>query len=263
MLEIDRKRVEQTFTDYTKKYDASDEKIKLKIGHTFRVARLCERIARDLKLSRAEIEFAWLIGMLHDVGRFEQVKRYGTFIDSQSVDHAAFGADLLFEERLIECYLPGADDKKELDLLELAIRNHNVYHLPKRLSERESLFCNLIRDADKIDILKVNVDTPMELIYDVTTEELKNSVVTEQVLQSFEREETILKSIRKNAVDSLVGHISLTFELVFPISLSIVAEQGYLEKMLNFQSDHEKTRQQFQFIKEKMHLYLNKNLGAS
>lgn len=263
MLNIDKKQVEQTFLEYTNKYDASDEKIKLKIGHTFRVARLCERIAADLKLSANELDFAWLIGMLHDVGRFEQVKRYGTFNDAQSVDHAAFGADLLFQDGLIADFLPGADDKKELSLLELAIRNHNVYHLPESLHKRETLFCNLIRDADKIDILKVNIDTPMELIYDVTTEELKNSVVTEQVLQSFAEEKTILKSIRKNAVDSLVGHISLTFELVFPISLSIVEKQGYLEKMLNFQSDHQETKQQFQFIKKKMHQYLDKKLGQS
>ena len=33
-----------------------------------------------------DVDLAWLIGLLHDVGRFEQLKRYGTFIDSQSID---------------------------------------------------------------------------------------------------------------------------------------------------------------------------------
>ena len=51
--------------------------------------------------------------MLHDIGRFEQIKRYGTFNDSKSVDHGEFGADLLFkEQRLIEDYIDVRDYDK-------------------------------------------------------------------------------------------------------------------------------------------------------
>ena len=89
---IDRERVKNTFAEYTSGYNATDPKIKLKIDHTYRVAELCELIARDLKLDEYETDVAWLTGMLHDVGRFEQIKRYNTFNDAQSVDHANFGA---------------------------------------------------------------------------------------------------------------------------------------------------------------------------
>ena len=34
------------------------------------------------------------------------------------------------------------------------------------------MYCNILRDADKIDILRVNVETPLEDIYNVTTAEL-------------------------------------------------------------------------------------------
>lgn len=46
---IDRERVKNTFAEYTSGYNATDPKIKLKIDHTYRVAELCELIARDLK----------------------------------------------------------------------------------------------------------------------------------------------------------------------------------------------------------------------
>ena len=85
---IDRERVKNTFAEYTSGYNAADPKIKLKIDHTYRVAELCELIARDLNLDEYETDVAWLTGMLHDVGRFEQIKRYNTFNDAQSVDHA-------------------------------------------------------------------------------------------------------------------------------------------------------------------------------
>lgn len=262
MISIDRERVRKTFADYTDNYNSSDEKIKLKINHTYRVAGLCDRIADSIGLVGEDRDIAWLIGMLHDVGRFEQIRRYHTFNDAKSIDHAKLGADLLFCEGLMEQYVPGLLEQPELkserELIELAIRRHNVYRLPEDLSEREAVFCKLIRDADKIDIFKVNIDTPMEEIYDVTTEEIKTSVITDEVLAAFDEEHCILKSIRKSAVDNLVGHISLAYELEFPVSKLITVEQGYIEKMMNFQSDNEKTNQQMEHIRQHMNEFLGK-----
>ena len=52
--------------------------------------------------------------MLHDIGRFEQIRRFGTFNDAQSVDHAEFGADLLFKEGLIRKFAEGYYEECEL-----------------------------------------------------------------------------------------------------------------------------------------------------
>lgn len=122
-------------------------------------------------------------------------------------------------------------------LLELAIRQHNKYRVKEGLTERQLMFCNILRDADKVDIFKVNAEVPMEIIYDVTTEELKNGIITKEVLESFYRKETVLKSLRKSAVDHIVGHISLLFELVYPESYRQAKEQGYVYKLLDFKSD--------------------------
>ncbi len=55
---IDRERVKNTFAEYTSGYNATDPKIKLKIDHTYRVAELCELIARNLKLDEYETDVA-------------------------------------------------------------------------------------------------------------------------------------------------------------------------------------------------------------
>ena len=310
---INRKNVINAFAEYVRNYDPSDEKIKLKIDHTYRVAGLCQRIAESLGLSEPDVDIAWLLGMLHDIGRFEQIRRFGTFNDVQSVDHAEFGADLLFKEGLIrkfaegyyeECELASSgneeagqaysrqkdcqkgklnsrqgncllaqsdnqsdycqeerkikeflvnndattvDDEqiiknnehhnKDTGLLEMAIRQHNKYRVKEDLTERQRMFCDILRDADKVDIFKVNADIPMEIIYDVTTEELKNGVITKEVLESFYKKETVLKSVRRSAVDHIVGHISLLFELVYKESYRQAKEQGYVYKLLDFKSD--------------------------
>lgn len=256
---INRKNVINTFAEYVRNYDPSDEKIKLKIDHTYRVAGLCQRIAESLGLSEPDVDIAWLLGMLHDIGRFEQIRRFGTFNDAQSVDHAEFGADLLFKEGLIrkfaegyyeECELARSGNEeaeqiiknnehhnKDTGLLEMAIRQHNKYRVKEDLTERQRMFCDILRDADKVDIFKVNADIPMEIIYDVTTEELKNGVITKEVLESFYKKETVLKSVRRSAVDHIVGHISLLFELVYKESYRQAKEQGYVYKLLDFKSD--------------------------
>lgn len=274
---INRKNVINAFAEYVRNYDPSDEKIKLKIDHTYRVAGLCQSIAKSLNLSEVDVDIAWLLGMLHDIGRFEQIRRFGTFSDADSVDHAEFGADLLFKEGLIRKFAEGYYEKCELvgagneeagqaysrqkdcqkdckegklnseqvkcnegklaGLLELAIRQHNKYRVKEGLTERQLMFCNILRDADKVDIFKVNAEVPMEIIYDITTEELKNGIITKEVLESFYRKETVLKSLRKSAVDHIVGHISLLFELVYPESYRQAKEQGYVYKLLDFKSD--------------------------
>lgn len=256
---INRKNVINAFAEYVRNYDPSDEKIKLKIDHTYRVAGLCQRIAESLGLSEPDVDIAWLLGMLHDIGRFEQIRRFGTFNDAQSVDHAEFGADLLFKEGLIrkfaegyyeECELARSGNEeaeqiiknnehhnKDTGLLELAIRQHNKYRVKEDLTERQRMFCDILRDADKVDIFKVNADIPMEIIYDVTTEKLKSGVISKEVLESFYKRETVLKSVRKSAVDHIVGHISLLFELVYKESYRQAKEQGYVYKLLDFKSD--------------------------
>ena len=256
---INRKNVINAFAEYVRNYDPSDEKIKLKIDHTYRVAGLCQRIAESLGLSEPDVDIAWLLGMLHDIGRFEQIRRFGTFNDAQSVDHAEFGADLLFKDGLIRKFAEGSYEECELaepenqedeqiiknnehhnkdtGLLEMAIRQHNKYRVKEDLTERQRMFCDILRDADKVDIFKVNADIPMEIIYDVTTEELKNGIITKEVLESFYKKETVLKSVRRSAVDHIVGHISLLFELVYKESYRQAKEQGYVYKLLDFKSD--------------------------
>ena len=240
-MKIERERVRETFREYTDAYDATDEKIKLKIDHTYRVAELCERIAKAEQMEKTEVDLAWLLGMLHDVGRFEQLRRYGTFSDADSIDHAALGADILFGgplsagKGLIRTYV---DDAAEDEVIETAIRVHSAYRIPEGLAPRTEKLCHILRDADKIDILQVNVD------------------VTPAVMDSFYEHHATLRSIKRTPVDHVVGHISLVFELVFPESVRIVKEQGYLEKLLHFESRNAATNAQFAELRVEMERYL-------
>lgn len=237
---IDRKYVREQFASYTRSYDPTDPKIALKIAHTYRVADFCERIAKSIGLTDEDVEFAWLSGMLHDIGRFEQVKRYNTFIDSESVDHAEFGADLLFgKELLIAQY---SDDRSFDPMMETVIRQHNKYRVDSSVTGKTLTFCNILRDADKVDILRVNVETPMEEIYNVSEEELLTAGVSEAVMDQVREHHAVRRDIMVSPAEHLIGHIALAFELVYPISWEIAKQQGYIYKMYEFPTRNESTK---------------------
>ena len=254
-MKIDREQVKNTFRKYTNAYDSTNVKVKLKIAHTYRVAGLCEQIARSENLPIEEVELAWLLGMLHDVGRFEQLRRYDTFNDAKSVDHAKLGAEILFgsENKIRDYIKDGAEDS----LLETAIMTHNAYRLPEELDECTERLCHVLRDADKIDILRVNAEIPLEEIYNTTIEDVQNAVVTEAVMDNFFTHRATPRQIKQNPVDHLVGHISLVYELVFSESLRIVKNDGYLEKLLQFESRNPQTQKQFIALRREMEHYLN------
>lgn len=252
-MQIDRQKVLRIFQDYVDNYNSHEAKVRLKIEHTYRVSELCEEIAQSLCLTADECSLAWLLGMLHDIGRFEQLRNYGTFNDAQSIDHALYGAEILFEQGRIRDYLEDAGEDR---MLRTAVAFHSAYRLPEGLDERTKMFCQILRDADKIDILKANVDFSIEEIYNVSTEELHAAKVSEAVMEAFTEGHAVLRSLKKTPVDHVVGHISLVYELIYPRSLALVREQGYVQKLMDFHSENPETQKQFEQIRERMNAYL-------
>lgn len=236
----------RAFDEYVAAYDAQDPKIRLKIEHTYAVAALCERIANALG---ADADLAWLCGMLHDIGRFEQIRRYHTFIDAVSVPHAAFGADLLFREGLIARFAPELPET-EAALLECAIRTHSDYRLSPALTARELLTCQILRDADKLDIFRVDCVTPREDIFNVTTQALRTSAVTEAVRACFREKRAVPRDIKRTPADFCVSHLCLVFELVYPVSRDIARSQGYVDRLLDFPTDNPDTAAWYAYMRE-------------
>lgn len=284
-MKINREHIKKTFQEYTDRYDSTNPKIKLKIDHTYRVADLCEQIAQSLELSAAEVDLAWLSGMLHDVGRFEQLRRYNTFSDAQSIDHARFAVELLYDEGLIADYVPEisttelvasartwrsmegvneshtaqSEDMPLSDILQtlrIAIGEHSAYRIQKGLDERTRMFCQILRDADKVDIFRVICDTPMEEVYGFQTKDIFRSAITPEVMQAFYEHHAVLRKLKKCPADYIVAHGSLTFELVYPESLRIAKEQGYLKQMMSFQSENPDTAEIFEDLRKDLNGYL-------
>lgn len=101
---MDLQHAKREFERYLDGYDRDDDKVRLKIVHTYGVTECSRKIAEGMKLPEQEQELAELIGLLHDIGRFEQLKRFDSF-EPNTMDHAGFGVKILFEEGMIRNFV--------------------------------------------------------------------------------------------------------------------------------------------------------------
>ena len=138
------------FIDYTEPYNEISDMCTLKIYHTIQVVNLCETIAKSIGLKEEDVELAKICGLLHDIGRFDQWKYFETFDDSKSVDHANLGVSIIDRNDWLHEIL---NDEEKENIVRYSIFYHNKYKVDEELPERYKLFCNIVRDADKIDIL--------------------------------------------------------------------------------------------------------------
>ena len=227
---IDRERVKNTFAEYTSGYNATDPKIKLKIDHTYRVAELCELIARDLKLDEYETDVAWLTGMLHDVGRFEQIKRFDSF-EPGTMEHAAYGAQILFgPEKMIRRFVK--DDRFD-SLICTAIEKHSDFKLEGIADERTLLHAKLIRDADKLDNCRVKLEEPMETLLGVDEKGVGEGVIAPKVWESCMAKESVLSSDRVSKVDYWISYIAQYYDINFPETYEIMREHDYVKRIMD------------------------------
>lgn len=231
-MAIDIQYATESFRKYLTSYDSTDDKIRLKIAHTFLVKRASEAIAKRLDLSEEDRQLAVLIGLLHDIGRFEQLRIYNSFIDAETVDHAALGVKILFEGNKIRDFI--IDDSYDKIIRE-AIANHNRYAIEEGLSERSLLHAKIIRDADKLDNYRVKLEDGIDTMIGagITEKNLGSYDISDTVFDEVKKRVSILSTMRKTPMDIWVSYLAVTFDIYFKETLEIIKEEDYIDRLVD------------------------------
>ena len=241
------------FTEYTNNYLEYGDMIKLRINHTLRVVDLCEKIAKSLNLTEEEIYISKIIGLLHDIGRFEQWKQYNTFRDRDSVDHADFGVEILTKDNFIRNFIE--DDKYE-DIILKCVKYHNKYSVPEEFDEKTTMFVKLIRDADKIDILYMR--STQELKIDIDENYINNDIYNTLI----NKKSINLKDI-KTKTDRLGITLGFIFDVNYKESFHILKETKHMDKIIDIykeKTSNLKLKNQLEEIRKTINNYIEVNL---
>ena len=228
---IDINLAKKEFDKYVNNYDVNNPKIKIKIEHTYRTAEVAKNIAQSLNLDKENVKLAELIGILHDLARFEQIRIYDSFYDEKTFDHANYGVKILFEDGLIKNFL---EDRQYDDIIYKAVKNHNKYKIEEGLNDKELLHTKIIRDADKTDIFYVELkDLEDESNVLFNLKELGNKHINEDAYKIFAKHELIQKKYMLNDKDEILGLISFIYDYNYKIGLEIVRKNHYIERIVD------------------------------
>lgn len=199
----------------------------IKKEHSFRVAGLSKMLALNLNLEIEEIKIAYFIGLFHDIGRFRQLVEFNTFNDAVSVDHAEYSVEIIKEEIL------GKVGAVKEDLVLTAIKNHNKFKLPENLSQQELQFSKLIRDADKLDILKVLTEYYSNRNsvpnHTLTWELPKGVSVSKNVVKEIMVGKLVSKANVVSEIDVKIMQMSWVYDLNFRPSFEYLLQNRFLE----------------------------------
>lgn len=232
---INIEKAKKVYKEYISYYNLENPKIALKITHIYRTAEKSKELAIHLGLSEEDIKLAELIGLLHDIGRFEQVKNYNTFVDRDSINHAEYGVKVLFEDNLIKNFI---DDRQYDEIIYKAVINHNRNNIEEGLNERELMHCKIIRDADKLDIFNALLIEKDEAIY--SFDKYPKEHISKEIKNEFIQNHKIDYSHIKTSADIIVSHIAFVFDINYLYTLIKIKENNYINKLITRYNAREK-----------------------
>jgi len=227
-------KLKDWFEDYTSGFYSDEPMVQqnmmLKVEHTRRVCEAILMIGGSLDLSSENLSIAETCALLHDIGRFEQYKRYRTFLDHKSIDHAALGADVIQNLHVLDGIEP-----EMAEMIVRTVRFHNRAALPENQTSRGFLFLKLLRDADKVDIWRVVTE-----YYHRSGNQRNRSIeldlpdapqVSDAVYDALMNKTLVQISDLKTLTDFKLLQMGWVYDLNFPMTFRIVREKKFLESI--------------------------------
>lgn len=236
------KEVIKQFEAYVHEFDLTNFDLERKYRHSYRVMKLMEQLAHSLKLSEEDVTLACIIGLLHDIGRFEQLKEVDSYDDTK-FEHADFGTQYLKTSHFLEqCHVPDI----WYPIIFTAVQYHNKYDIPEYLDEKTLLFTKLIRDADKIDILRLTIEKKQE----------STGEVRQQVMDEFYQKKQIHILPGFSKKEFVFVRLGFLYDLNFRKSFELVKEDDFLNKYYEVLDRPEELKEYFDFSR----VYLEQQL---
>lgn len=227
--------VDAWFSDYVASFrtdGALAPMLQMKLDHSLRVAQEMAELGADLGWPAPEIRLARCIGLLHDVGRFSQFREFNTYNDSVSVDHGERGLAVLQARHV----LAGAGDTVRAHI-EASVRYHNRKLIPADTPAESMPYLHLVRDADKLDILRTSHKTiragintaPPVLLSGISPDGPISPGISGKVLQR----EPIDYADLRTLSDVLMLQLSWVFDLHYAPSFRRIRERRIVETIRN------------------------------
>lgn len=255
---IDLEKAKQYFKQYISNYDMNEPRIALKVAHMYHVAEDSRMIAKSLNLPEEEQDLAELIGLLHDIGRFDQWKFYETYSDKMSIDHGQKSVEVLFADKHMRSFVV---DERYDSVIYKAINNHNKLEIEKGLSEREMLHAKIIRDSDNLDIFRSLLAHPLEEHTHMGSKDVSREILSPETFEDFKKEKIMLYAKAKSDMDIMVVIIAHIYAINFKETLKRIQENDYIRQFVKkIDAKNIETREKLEKIADYAMEYMDRKI---
>lgn len=229
---------ENIFLNYTDSFLSNnnefDKNILLKKKHSLMVRQECRQLAEAEKFSPRIAALIEISGLFHDIGRFEQIREFNTFVDCKSIDHGDLGCKVLTETKMLAA-LP----EQDRNIIFTSTKNHNKRMLTDDFDEATLLVVKAVRDADKLDIMRVllNEYAKGKLDKTVILHLEESDDVSSKVLAHLEKGENPSIADFKTLTDFKLAQLAWIYDLNFKHSLREFKKREFYEQITTLLPD--------------------------
>jgi len=203
----------------------------LKLEHTMRVVELSETLAASVFADgdTDSINLAKIIAVLHDVGRWEQM-RISSLNDTHN-DHGEMRAEIIIRNSMLS-----GIDKCNQNIILTAIREHNKKYAGVFGSPTQT-FVNIVRDADKLDNLFIEVkdyaskshEKSMQKVLPFSDEHRLSRQIFDCVMGNCLAD----SDMRETKIDFKFFKMAWCYDIKIAKSMDIIREKRYIHDIFN------------------------------
>lgn len=245
-------RIMRIFEQYIKDFDMNNNNIKVKYFHSLKVMELSSEIASNMEIfNEEEIIVCELIGLFHDIGGFSKNPDF-RMVDNNEEDNTSKTLEILFTNGLIRKI---TKETKYDAIIKFAIYSLNKNGYPNNLGKKIISFCEVLKDADKIDTFRLAINYP----YIDTRIKTYPSALVYNDFKLFKKVE---QSLTENNADEIILILSNIFSFYSNYSLYVVKQNNYVDKLIEQLSfEDENIKNFFASLKKILNIYIERKIG--
>ncbi len=246
-------RVMRIFEQYVKKFDMNNANIKVKYFHSLKTMELCRQIATNLNIfTEEEIVVCELVGLFHEIGSFDKNPEFHIINDNYE-DYTTKTLEILFDNGLMRKITP---DTKFDAIIKLAIFSLNKNGYPENLDKKVIAFCDILKDAHKLDLFRLAINYPY---LDTRIETYPSAMVYNE----FKLFRKIEEKLTENNADEILSVLSNIFSFSHKYSYFIAKEENYVTKLIkSLTFNDENIKQFFLSLENVLNIYIERNIGG-
>lgn len=232
MIEESYNKIKTWYDTYVSEFSSDNNEIQINIDlikdHNSRVIENIKELGFSINLEESDFLILQTAALLHDIGRFDQLMKHASYADNEESNHIQIGLDVIDEQKVL-----AELEESEKILIGTCVKLHDISVLPKIEDEHALGLIQLLRDADRIDVLRIVSEyyTHKKIYPNRHLDmELKETPgVSKKISKAVMNENVAGRDDVENVNDLKLSQMSWVFDMKNKRSFKMISENGYIK----------------------------------